>query len=102
MSTVLAIVPYYLPYPGGAEKSMHEMLRRLVQSGFTAEALVPSDFPLESLSPWSSLPDSRSEQPVAERLDGVWVRRLKMAEWVDQLEDRANQADLIFFSLAHL
>lgn len=102
MSTVLAIAPYYLPYPGGAEKSMHEMLRRMVQLGFTAECLVPLGFPLEERSPLSSWPEAHSERSITERLDGVLVRRLKMTEWFGELDESADRADLIFFSLAHL
>ena len=99
MKTVLAIVPYYLPYPGGAERSMHEMLRRLVQLGISAEALVPLDFPAETSR---LLPEVMRLVPVTESIDGVLVRRLKTQEWINEVADRSRNADLVFFTLAHL
>jgi glycosyltransferase involved in cell wall biosynthesis len=92
MQTVLAVVPYYLPYPGGAEKSMHEMLSRLVPLGFASEALVP-------LLPSHDAPLGA---PMVDVMDGVTVRRLPEQQWLREVAERARQADLVFFSLAHI
>lgn len=92
MRTVLAVVPYYLPYPGGAEKSMHEMLRRLVPEGYAPAALVPL-LPSEAAAP---------RAPAVDVIDGVTVRRLHGDQWLREVAEHAPQADLVFFTLAHI
>jgi len=90
MNSVLAVVPYYLPYPGGAEKSMHEMLRLMVAAGFSASAFVPA-------LPGISLP---APQSGVDCVDGVAVERLNKDMWLAKLEDRIRDADIVFFSVA--
>jgi glycosyltransferase involved in cell wall biosynthesis len=87
---LIAVVPLYLPYPGGAEKSMHEMLRLLAQAGWTVEALVPG-------------PGSQDSNNLSiDLIDGVRIRRLAPMIWLSALVDAAQSADVLFFSLAHL
>lgn len=87
-----AIVPFYLPYPGGAERSMHEMLRRLAGGGWTVTALVP-------LAPF---PNSPPEGEGVTGMDGVTVRRMQVADWFAEVERTAGGSAAILFSLAHL
>ena len=89
MSTVLAVVPFYLPYPGGAEKSMHEMLRRLVLRGFEAEVLVP-------------ITDPAKNAPSVDTIDDITVRRLSVEDWFVAVERLARTSDLVLFTLAHI
>ncbi len=87
-----AIAPFYLPYPGGAEKSMHEMLRRLVRCGWAVTALVP-------LAPF---PNSPPEGEGTTEMDGVTIRRMPIGDWFAAVEGAAGCSEAILFSLAHL
>ena len=91
-SPLIALAPFYLPYPGGAEKSLHEMLRRLVQSGWPVEALIP-------LAPFPAAPPEGEGVTV---MDGVIVRRMPVEQWFLALERMAPGSPAILFSLAHL
>lgn len=92
MGIVVAIVPFYLPYPGGSEKSTHEMLLRMVKLGFEVEALIP-------IAPFSAAP-VQSQGTV--QMDGVTIRRLDVEEWFSIIETSMQKADIVFFSLASI
>jgi hypothetical protein len=91
-SPLIALAPFYLPYPGGAEKSLHEMLRRLVLLGWPVEALIP-------LAPFPAAPPERESVTV---MDGVIVRRMPVEQWFLEVERMAPCSPAILFSLAHL
>lgn len=88
----VAIAPFYLPYPGGAEKSMHEMLSRLVALGWEGDALIP-------LAPFPMAPP---ERPGISVMDGVVVRRMPEESWFTAVGAATREADVVLFSLAHL
>jgi hypothetical protein len=86
-ASVLAIAPLYLPYPGGGEKSTHEMLRRLAGINFRTEALIPAT---------SYFAPQRHGETV---MDGVIVRHLNSEEWFEAFRHSARAAELIFYTL---
>lgn len=88
MPDILAVVPFYAPFPGGAEKSMHETLCRMTRTGFTVRALVLP-------SRWSV------PTPVPRSLDGVIVHWFRTIDaFLAGVREHAPAADLIFYSRA--
>lgn len=92
MPHLLAIVPYYIPFPGGAELSTHERLRRLARAGFSVEVLI-APMP-HHLAGQLATPTS---------VDGVGIARPKIQQhFFTLLQDRIMAVDLIFYSRANL
>lgn len=89
---VIVVLPYYLPFPGGAEKSTHERLRRLTRIGFSVEVLIaPTPHrPLLGL-------------PSPDTLDGVCITKSStQRDFLTTLKERVHEADILFYSRANL
>ncbi len=91
MSRILAISPYYIPSPGGAEASLHETLRRLSQRNIETQVLTISNHKL--LSHIKVLPNE-------ETVDGVRIRRTKRKDFLLVLDALLPNSDVVFFQMA--
>lgn len=76
---LLAVCPEYLPFPGGAEKTLHEILLALRGDASALEVL--------------TLADEVGARTTS--VDGIEVRRVSVAEYFGEVERAASSADII-------